>query len=195
MSWKTTFSLGIPGYEQPISGQILGITFEERTIEAEARNIAGASRRSIMRIEVPSITLQAAALTDAIVARLRGLRASQTVLNFICNTGLKVSDLFLTANTTLLVVLPPTSMSGITITGVYLSTDVNRSGTNYFTSGSFDPVTGEITLGSALPSADELVVVDLSFTGHSVLMTKLAPVPHQGQYQDLWQATIELMGA
>lgn len=49
------------------------------------------------------------------------------------------------------------------VTGVWLATDPNRLGTNYFTGGGFDDQTGVITLGTALPSV-ERVLVDYEYT-------------------------------
>jgi hypothetical protein len=49
------------------------------------------------------------------------------------------------------------------VTGVWLQGDPGHSGTNYFTGGSFDMNTGELTLGVALPSATTAVIVTYSY--------------------------------
>ena len=195
MAWKTSFALGISGSELSLVGKVLNIVIEEKNIAVDSRNVAGDKRRSILKMLVPTISLDLAALTDAMVARLRGLRASQAVLNFICDGGMNVTDLVLTSTSTIAVTLPNTSCSGITIAGVYLATDTGRSGTNYYTTGSFNSATGIITLGSALPGANTQVVVDWTFTGRSVLMNTFTPIPHQGQFSNLWSAKVELEGA
>lgn len=47
-----------------------------------------------------------------------------------------------------------------TVKSVRLVTDVDKDGTNYYTGGSFVARTGEITLGTSLPSGTEVVMVD-----------------------------------
>lgn len=44
------------------------------------------------------------------------------------------------------------------VTGVFLNSDPNRLGTNFFTSGSFDTQTGVITLGTTLPNTDDVLI-------------------------------------
>ena len=50
------------------------------------------------------------------------------------------------------------------VTGVWLDSDPQGLGTNYYTSGSYNNVTGVITLGTALPSADTTVYVTYAYT-------------------------------
>jgi len=195
MSWLASFKLGPIGYELPITARIMALGFDFRHVEAMQRNILGGLRRSLLRVNVPIITLQAGAMSMDTMAKLQGLHSSQSVLNFKSNTAFKVLYQLCISTDTLTVILPATSASGITITGVFLKSDVNKSGTNYFTSGSYDATTRTVTLGTDLPDANAEVWVDYSFTGHSVLVTRYSPAPHQGQYQDLWQAGIELTGA
>ena len=49
------------------------------------------------------------------------------------------------------------------VSGVFLNTDPNGLGTNYFTGGSFNSVTGVITLGTALPSLNTEVFVNYTY--------------------------------
>lgn len=51
----------------------------------------------------------------------------------------------------------------VSVVGVFLNSDPNRLGTNFFTTGSFDGISGEITLGTALPSAIEDVLIDYEY--------------------------------
>lgn len=50
-----------------------------------------------------------------------------------------------------------------TVSGVFLRSDPNRLGTNYFSGGTFDSDTGIITLATALPSANEDVLIDYEY--------------------------------
>ena len=50
------------------------------------------------------------------------------------------------------------------ISGVYIPADPNRLSTNYFTGGSYNDVTGIITLGTPLPSGTTIALVDYSYT-------------------------------
>lgn len=76
----------------------------------------------------------------------------------------------------------------INVTGVFLNTDPNRLGTNFFTSGSFDANTGTITLGTSLPNTDDVLIdytyaidddVEATFTqiGRTVKTAVLNPIP------------------
>lgn len=195
MAWLTSFRLGPEGYEVQIPMRVVALTMDIKHVETVQKNIKGNSKRTFLKVNVPMIMLQGAAVANDVLSTLQGLYQSQQVLNFRSKTDFAVKNQYLTSRTTTKVDLPNTSASGITITGVFLKTDPNRTGTNYFTAGSFNSTTGEITLGSALPGANTDVFVDYTFTGHKVLMTRLSPVPHQGQFQDLWQVGVELTGA
>ena len=58
------------------------------------------------------------------------------------------------------------------VEGVYLATDTGKTGTNYFTGGSIQPITEgtKLTLGAALPGAATAVVVD--FTASRALLRR-----------------------
>ncbi len=195
MSWLKPYSLGLAGYELPLMMQVLSFSMDHNNVEAQAMTVLGDLRRSIIKVHVPVIALETAALTEAVMARLRGLRNSQDLLNLKCKSAFTVTDQICIASTSGTVILPNMSASGVTIAGVYLATDIHRTGTNYFTSGSYDAASRMISLGADLPADNSEVVVDFSFTGHTVLMTKLVEMPHEGQYQDLWKASMELTGA
>ncbi|MFA6971822.1 MAG: hypothetical protein WC208_10525 [Gallionella sp.] len=47
----------------------------------------------------------------------------------------------------------------ISVTGVWLATDTGHTGTNFYTSGSFDSLTGIITMGSTLPAANTSLLI------------------------------------
>jgi hypothetical protein len=55
-------------------------------------------------------------------------------------------------------------INSLAVTGVYLTTDSNRLGTNYYTGGAYNDVTGSITLGTPLPSGTTIVLADYSYT-------------------------------
>jgi hypothetical protein len=50
------------------------------------------------------------------------------------------------------------------VSGVYLTSDPNRLGTNYFTGGAYNDTTGVITLGTPLPSGTTIALADYSYT-------------------------------
>ena len=58
--------------------------------------------------------------------------------------------------------IPIITTSGIQ--GIYLKTDPNRLGINYFTGGSYNSTTGVVTLGTALPGGTTDVLVDYKYT-------------------------------
>lgn len=66
-----------------------------------------------------------------------------------------------TSDTTLTVTVAHTPI--VSVVGVFLNSDPNRLGTNFFTGGSFNSSTGEVTLGTPLPSATEDVLIDYTY--------------------------------
>jgi hypothetical protein len=52
----------------------------------------------------------------------------------------------------------------VSVSGVWLATDPNRLGTNFFTGGSFDTAGGFIALGTPLPDLSQDVFVDYAYT-------------------------------
>lgn len=48
----------------------------------------------------------------------------------------------------------------VSVSGIWLGTDSHRGGTNYFTGGSFNSHSGQITLGTALPDPNIDVLID-----------------------------------
>jgi len=51
----------------------------------------------------------------------------------------------------------------LSVAGVFLATDPNGFGTNFFTGGSIDTLAGILTLGTALPAAETSVVVNYTY--------------------------------
>lgn len=195
MTWNPRFKLGQAGNEIGLLMQITAVDFDVKNVEQLVENLLGDKRRTILKANVPLIQIAFSAMPNLTQQQVMGFFQSLAVLNLLCNDSLKVKYQFLTANAAGMVVLPNTSATGITIDGVFLQADVARQGTNYFTGGSFDPASLTITLGTNLPSANEPVFVDYSFTGHKVMVTEFKVRPHEGQYQDLWRGTIKLEGA
>lgn len=194
MAWFPVFRLGPVGGELDFVCQVLDATTVEDDILVEQRNLAGANSRGYLRHNVPSVTLTLARLSDGLLAVLRGFKSSLAPLNFIFNSSLAVKYLMGTSATTISIVIPPTSATGIVITGVYLQSDYAQSGTEYFGAGSFDPTTGTITLANPLPGANTDVWINYTFTGLSCWAKVTSAKPHQGAYSGFWQATLTLTG-
>jgi len=194
MAWLKIFKLGIVGSELELVMQAMGISYDFRQVEQLQRNVAGDFKRSILKQNVPIITIQAAKMPAVTFKRMMGFYQSKEPLNFLAKDDFGVTDQLEISQTASVVYLTNTGCTGITIQGVYLRADVYRTGTNYFTSGSFVESTLKITLGSALPGPNESVWIDYVFTGHRVLVTRFNPFPHSGASQDYWQANIELTG-
>lgn len=216
MSWFNIVRLGFPGCELDITSQVIDINVDEMNIQLEQRNLSGAMRRSYLRQNVPTVTLSLARLPDDLMAVIRGFQASLAPLNFIFNSSLAVKFLAATSSAADTIVIPPSSASGIEITGVFLQSDCFETGTNYYTgagssgygeggygdggfgggggTSSFDPATGIITLGITLPDANTDVYINYTFTGINC-WAKVTARPHQGVYKNFWQATLTLTGA
>lgn len=196
MSWFPIFRLGPSGGEIDFVCQVSDIQVTEDNVETEMRNLAGANLKSYLRANVPSITLTVARLPDAAAAIIRGFQSALSALNFVFNSSLAVKYLMGTSATATTIVIPPTSATGIVITGVFLQSDTAQTGTEYYTgAGSgFDASTGTITLHTALPGANTDVWVNYTFTGLSCWV-KAQLKPHQGVYSGYWQGTLTLTGA
>lgn len=52
----------------------------------------------------------------------------------------------------------------LSVAAVWLNEDTNRLGTNYYTGGTFNAATGMVTLGTALPNAEDMVLIDYTYT-------------------------------
>lgn len=195
MSWHPIFRLGPAGGERDFVCQVLDVNVPENNIEVEQRNLAGANMKAYLRVNVPDVTLSVARLSDALLAILRGFQSSLAPLNFLYNSSLAVKYLMATSASTTSIVIPLTSATGITITGVFLQSDYAQTGTNYFSGGStFDAATGTLTLATPLPGTNTDVWVNYTFSGLSCWV-KVVVKPHAGAYKNFWQATITLTGA
>ena len=194
MAWLQTFRLGIVGGELDLVMQALGISFDFRQVEQLQRNVAGDFKRTILKQNVPIIVIQAARMPLVTFKRMMGFYQSKEAMNFLTSDSMGVTDQLEISQTSGVVYLTNTGCTGITIQGVYLRADVYRTGTNYYTGGSFVESTLKITLGTPLPGPNEPVWIDYDFTGNRVLVTRFNPSPHVGASQDYWQANIELTG-
>lgn len=195
MSWYSIPRLGPSGGEVDLNCRVMDVNVQEGNIQLEQRNLAGGMVRSYLRQNVPMVTLMLAMIPDSLMAILRGFQASMSPLNFIFNKTLTMRYLMATSASTTSIVIPLTSATGITITGVFLQSDTAQSGTNYFSGGStFSATTGTITLATPLPGANTDVWVNYTFTGLSCWV-KVNIRPHQGQYASYWQGNLELTGA
>lgn len=195
MAWFPIFRLGPSGGEVDFICKVIDIDISEGNIETEQRNLVGKNLKSYLRQNVPQITITFSQLTDAALAILRGFQSALSPLNFIYNSSLAVKYLMATSASTTSIVIPPTSATGITITGVFLQSDTAQSGTNYFSGGStFDSTTGTLTLATPLPGANTDVWINYNFTGLSCWV-RVSPKPHQGVYKNFWQGTITLSGS
>lgn len=194
MSWLEVFLLGASGQELGLTMKVQSVTFDEKNVEQTQRNIAGDLKRTFLKVDVPVIAVSFLGASNDVHSRLKGMFQRKQILNLKAHTALGVRDQLERSTSTTKVTLTNTGASGISIVGVFLSSDFNKSGTNYFTSGSYNSTTREITLGSALPGANTDVIVDYNYTGHNVMVTRLNTMPHAGASKDLWMGTIELTG-
>lgn len=194
--WYPVFRLGPVGGELDFVCQVLDVNFDESNVEVEQRNIKGKKLKSYLRQNVPTVTLNLARVSDQLMKILRGFQSATTALNFIFNSTQAVNYLMAVSSSTTKITIAPSSATGITITGVFLQTDFNQSGTNYYpgAGSGFDATTGIITLHTALPGANTAVWVNYTYSGLNCWV-KITAKPHQGVYKDFWQTTVTLTGA
>lgn len=195
MTWIPRFKIGPLNQELEIPCQVVDYSVDESNIEVEQRNLSGASLKSYLRQNVPTIRLSLSLLPDAYASILRGFQSPLAPLNFIFNASLATKYLQATSASTTSIVIPPTSATGVAILGVYLASDYLQGGTNYYSIGStFDQNTGTITLATALPGTNTDVLVNYTFNGVAC-WAKVSLTPHRGIYSGYWQGTLNLTGA
>lgn len=195
MSWYRYFKLGPLGGEIEFPCQAVSLDVNEGNVELEERNLLGASYKSYVRANVPDISIGFAQLSDGLMAILRGFQSALTPLNFIYNSSLNVRYFPATSQSTTVIVIPPSSVSGRVITEVFKASDYTQSIKNYYGVGStYDDTTGTITLSDSLGDDQTDVSINYSFTGLRCY-AKVSAKPHLGIYSGYWQGTIQLTGA
>lgn len=173
MAW-TTFQLGNTGNLRSFANQPSQINFSPDELESSVRNRRGdlfvSNRRKI---------------TDRVTVRYPYIDTDEVnTLQSILNDGsehkeLRVQDAFKiidekrVSSSVSLVRITRSARIGIAMEGVWLATDTGHTGTNYWTGGSFDADTFEITLGTPLASANTEVFVNYTFVGWNVKVDRI----------------------
>ena len=194
MAW-VSFKIGNTGEEKTLTFQVQAFSFHHTDIEQYVRNIEGDIKRALFKILVPSIQLTGTKLTLADFNMLNSLKSRAIILNFIFNNGLEQQDVQVWSTGSTTVTLPPTSAAGLAIEGVWLTTDPTHAGTNYYTGGSYNPTTREISLGAALPGAQTQVLVNYTYASVNCTINSLQLKTMSGKSFNYWLADITLQGA
>ena len=151
MSW-VTFKLGITGSEYTFTFKVTSFSYATNEILVQSRNIQGDVKKSFFKINVPSISMMGAKLTQTDFDTLLSLKQRSVLLNFIYQSAMNIIDSDATSYDASHVKITNTSAKTITILGVWLLTDPTHAGTNYYASL---PITWSMqTLMGVLPSAD-----------------------------------------
>lgn len=182
MAWKRRIQVGRVGEERAIDAPVIAPPdLTAREIEHVHKNLQGDILRSVVKINTPIFALSLAQVTEADVNYLIGLKSrARNLLSLILNDGWTMPDEENTTTDTTHVTLINTSARGITVTGVFLDSDFQHTGTNFFTSGSFDATTRIVTLGAAVPSANTNVLIAYTFTKHRVFLRSMRYRPMPG---------------
>jgi len=138
--------------------------------EAEVCNIdyllnGDLRKRSLNKIR-DDLSIQISYITEADLMTMRSalLRIGNNDVYLNTMTEWEWSELR-TSETVSRVTINRTSKRWITITGVWFATDTEKTGTNYYTGGSFVEEDYEIVLGTELPAAETDVIIDYEYEG------------------------------
>jgi hypothetical protein len=194
MAW-VTLKLGKINQEKSLTFQVQSYKVTANDIDRFARNIQGDIRRALFKANTQAISLTGAKLTITDYNTLLSMKSRIENLNFKARNDFVIIDEKNTATAVNKVTLNNTSATGITIAGVWLLSDFNHAGTNYYTGGSYDANTRVVTLGSNLPSVRSDVLINYNYTGISCVIRSLALGAMQGQSQNYFTADIGLEGA
>lgn len=215
----STIKLGPVGSELSINTDALGLEYmtggfsiKSRNEQAQSLNINKEKFTVLYRRLSKDYSLQFDDCSEDFMWALDSLNVLQDQnLSFIYANAWKVnSESYLTTSTTkltlktnphLLLDQAYNAISGaaqVTITGVFTNADLKgaQATTNYYTSGSFNRATWEITLGSSPGAAGTRVYVNYTYTGALVKLNGGVQVDKAGWHPTssapLWNARINL---
>lgn len=207
MAW-TTFKLGRPGseYEFTVPGNPQALSIENRNIRVLQTNIEGDLKKSTLKLYVPSIRMNSNYLPFAERNKLASLmNITDAFLSFMLRDDFLITaekalpvdvSTVNIANSSILrlekALLAAGASGHITITGVF--DNPAGTGTNYYTSGSFDGTTGAITLGTPVADASNPVYISYTYKGWLVEIEDLSDSINGGRV-DLFSYDMSLRGA
>jgi len=207
MAW-TNFKLGRPGseYEFTVIDNPQALSIKESNIRVLQTNIEGDLKKSTVKLYVPSIRMNSNYLPFAERNKMASLmNITDSFLSFMSRTDYEVINekalpvdvnTVYIANSSILLLekalLAAAASGHITIAGVF--DNLAGTGTNYYTSGSFDGTTGLITLGTPLALATTPVYITYTYKGWLVEIEDLNDAISGGRV-DLFYYDISLRGA
>lgn len=207
MAW-TTFKLGRPGseYEFTVPGNPQALSISSRNIRVLQTNIEGDLKKSTVKLYVPSIRMNSNYLPFDERNKLVSLmNITDTFLSFMVRTDMEIVaeralpvdvNTVNIANSSILrlekALLAASASGHITITGVF--DNAAGTGTNYYTSGSFDGTTGAITLGTPVADASDPVYITYTYKGWLVEIEDINDSISGGRV-DLFSYDMALRGA
>jgi hypothetical protein len=207
MAW-TTFKLGRPGseYEFTVPGNPQALSIDNRNIRVLQSNIEGDLKKSTVKLYVPSIRMNSNYLPFDERNKLASLmNITDAFLSFMLRDDFLISaekalpvdvNTVNIANSSILrleqALLAASASGHITITGVFLN--AAGTGTNYYTSGSFDGTTGAITLGTPVADATVPVYVFYTYKGWLVEIEEISDSIAGGR-SNLFSYDMALRGA
>ena len=204
MAW-IQFLLGRPGAELTFALNPAGFNVQAGNIVVRQRNIEGDLKKSIIKVDVPSIKLSSnyflKAERDAFVSLMD---IDDTFLSFQTRDDWqKLKEKNIATSTTLVSIknssitkldealLAAGGAAQVTINGVY--DNPAGTGTNYYTGGSYNAATRVITLGTPTVAGTALYV-DYTFRGWLVDIEELT-YGAEGGWVDRFNYDFQLIGA
>jgi len=152
------------------------------------------SKRSLNKIRDDlSIQISYVAEDDLMTMRAALLRVGNSAVYLNTMTEWEWSELR-TSESVAVITINRTSKRWITITGVWLATDTEKTGTNYYTGGSFVEEDYEIILGTELPAAETDVIIDYEYEGFLGVIKNLSFTPMFLKNSKFYEISFDFLG-
>lgn len=152
------------------------------------------SKRSLNKIRDDlAIQISYVAEADLMTMRAALLRVGNSAVYLKTMTEWEWSELR-TSESVAVITINRTSKRWITITGVWLATDTEKTGTNYYTGGSFVEEDYEIVLGTELPAAETDVIIDYEYEGFLGVIKNLSFAPMFLKNSKFYEISFDFLG-
>lgn len=193
MQWMENFKFIIDNVEYIFTNNPSELEVIEDEIKEEARNVSGKKIKSFIK-GFPTISLTIPNCDEEEINKLVSIKnMSYDFKKFIISDGLRIKDEIRISESKTKINLGNTSRVDIVILGVWLYSDINKTGTNYMIGGAFDEASKIITLGTMLPSENTKVRIDYSYKGWEVDITDFT-ITYSAEKPMVGDVAIEMEG-
>lgn len=193
MQWIENFRLGNPGQEKLFAENPSELVWSDEEIKEESRNLKGDKRKCVIKT-IQRISITYPNVSEAEMNKLLSIKNDRSGFKrLLVSDGFQIIDEVRISQSKTVVYLENSSRAGITIQGVWLFTDPEHTGTNYYSGGMFLESEKKITLGTPLPDTNTKVLINYSYRGWDVDIVELS-VTHNAEKPLVADITITMEG-